>query len=78
MESASTDVLTNSTPLATYIHTSYVSLSRDKEPGKESYDFKSTSWASLDEIVIAPSTSVARFSTLRPSPTTLRPHTHRP
>lgn len=32
----------------------YVSLSRQKEPGKESYDFKSTSWASSDEVVIAP------------------------
>lgn len=59
MEIASTDVLTNSTHLATDAHTSYVSLSRDKEPGKESYDFKSTSWASSDEVVIAPGTSVA-------------------
>jgi hypothetical protein len=33
----------------------YVTLSRDKEPGKDSYDFKSAEWDETDEVVISPS-----------------------
>jgi len=32
----------------------YVTLSREREPGKTNYDYKSTSWAGTDEIVIQP------------------------
>jgi hypothetical protein len=32
----------------------YVTFSRDKEPGKESFDVRSTSWSDNDEVVLAP------------------------